>query len=329
MNLSTYPFDVAYQQPVVNVASPSCAACQSLVQIYSSNHEHDSAYLNEGTLQGEYTRTSSGGLELSVIDVTFLSDMTLASGKGKRDFRLGITCCLDGGMTWKTGGGDTFSIKKGELLVTTCPSAGVCTMSKGQYVRCVDLAVTKDVLLPAKGQDHIDDSMFFKKITMSPRIRAVVADILDGRPAQSFRSMYSRGKAQELLAVVLDKVSTLDSPVKAASLPNDWADALLRAKKVIDDDLANAPSLTQLSREVCLNEYKLKTGFKKLFGLPVHAYIIDQRLEVAHDLLQRGGITVTQAAHQVGYTELGRFAGTFRKKYGITPSKVLKAAVTL
>lgn len=311
------------QQPLINVESPDCPVCESLGQTYSSSDDHDVVYLENEQVQGEYARTTSDGLELSIIDMTFLDDMTLAGGPDRRSHRLGITCCLEGGMAWKTSGGPEVSLAKGELLVTTHPSTGVCSMSRGQRVRCVDLAVTMDIQLQGNRQAFTDLSLL-QQTAMSSRIRAVVADILDGRPGDSVRSMYCQGKARELLALVLDKISSTEEAVRNASLPNEWTQGLLRAKKVIDTDLVNAPSLPQLSRQVCLNEYKLKTGFKKLFGLPVHAYIIHQRLETARQLLQRGDITVTEAAHKVGYTELGRFAGTFRKKYGMTPSEVLK-----
>jgi hypothetical protein len=40
---------------------------------------------------------------------------------------------------------------------------------------------------------------------------------------------------------------------------------LLQAKEILDHDLLSVPSINQLSRQVCLNEFKLKKGFKQLF----------------------------------------------------------------
>lgn len=316
--------DETLQKPLVNVKNSDCPICQSWAQAYASPDMCDCVQLEHGPVTGEYARTTTNGLELSVIDMSFQTDMTLACGPDRRNFRLGITCCLDGGMMWKTKEGEEIALSKGGLLVTTCPAYGVCSMVEGQHVRCVDLAVTLDTLLSRQQVERVCLLPLVKQVGMSPRIRTVVSEILDGRPSEAVQNIYCLGKAHELLALVLENLYLMEKTIRDTKLPEEWSQCLLRAKELIDSDLANAPSLAQLSRYVCLNEYKLKTGFKKLFGLPVHAYIINQRLESAYGVLQRGDITVTEAAHQVGFTELGRFAGAFRKKFGMKPSEILK-----
>lgn len=312
------------RRPLVNVGDRDCPVCRSLGRAYASALTHDAVYMDKGPIRGEYARTLAEGLELSVIDVLLLDDMTLAAGPGRRDCRLGITCCLEGGMRWQTREGREMSLGAGHLLLGTGAATGVCRLGRGQQVRFVDLAVNLDGLPAAGLADLAGPGPQTRQTAMPPRIRAAVADILDGRPGDPLRAMYCQGKARELLALVLDHLARAGRAVNAAALPADWVQGLLRAREAIDADIANAPSLAQLARLVGLNEFKLKTGFKRLFGLPVHAYIIDQRLETARRLLQRGGITVTEAAHQVGYAELGRFAVTFRKRFGVPPSEILR-----
>lgn len=316
--------DEVLQEPLINVEDPDCPICHSLVQTYTSPDEFDCVHLEHGAVIGEYARTTTNGLELSVIDMSFQTAMTLADGPGRRNFSFGITCCLDGGMKWKTKEGEELSLSKGGLLVTTSPVYGECFMAEGQHVRCVDLAVTVETPLSKKQLECARLLPRFKHTRMSPRIRTVVSEILDRRPSESVQNIYCLGKAHELLALVLDKMSLMERTSNESKLPWDWTERLLKVKDLIDSDLENAPSLPELSRSVCLNEYKLKTGFKKLFGLPVHAYIINQRLENAYLFLQRGDVTVTEAANRVGFTELGRFAGAFRKKFGLNPSDFLK-----
>lgn len=326
----TSPPQAQPPMPLVNVGDRDCPACRSLGRAYTSALAHDGVYLDKGPLRGEYARTLAEGLELSVIDMILLDDMTLAAGPDRRNCRLGITCCLEGGMRWQTREGREISLATGHLLLGASASTGVCRLTRGQKARFVDLAVNLDGPLTAGGLADIAAlGPRLRQAAMTPRIRAVVADIVDGRPDDALRALYCRGKAHELLALVLDQVARAGRAVAATALPGDWVRSLMRAKETIDADIANAPSLAQLSRLVCLNEHKLKTGFKQLFGLPVHAYIIDQRLETARRLLQRGGITVTEAAHRVGYTELGRFAVTFRKRFGLPPSEVLRNATPL
>lgn len=51
-------------------------------------------------------------------------------------------------------------------------------------------------------------------------------------------------------------------------------------------------------------------------------YIRQQRLERAHDMLQRGEGNVSEIAYAVGFNNLSYFAKCFKKEYGVAPSKV-------
>lgn len=314
-----------FSQPLVNVDDLNCPTCHALGKAYTSSFTHDVVHLEDGPVRGEYARVSTASLELSLIDVRVVDDMTLAGGPDRRSGRLAITCCLEGGMRWKTRKGAEIALDSGEMLTGNDASSGICHLKRGQIVRCVDLAIGPNDPFSIEGEATLAElSKQTRQSAMPLRIRSVVAEILDGRPIVPVRCMYCQGKAHELLALVLEEVFRTGNAASSADLPPDWTQKLLEARRIIDADIANAPTLAQLSRHVCLNEYKLKTGFKKMFGLPVHAYVINRRLESAFHLLQKGETSVTEAAHQVGYMELGRFAGTFKKKYGLTPSEMLK-----
>jgi AraC-like DNA-binding protein len=99
-------------------------------------------------------------------------------------------------------------------------------------------------------------------------------------------------------------------------------ESLHKAGRIIDENITSPPTIGKLARLVCLNEYKLKRGFKELFGMPVHAYVIDKRLERARFLLESEKLKVAEAAQLVGYSESGRFAEKFRQKYGVNPSEI-------
>jgi len=75
----------------------------------------------------------------------------------------------------------------------------------------------------------------------------------------------------------------------------------------------------ELARLAGLNDYKLKAGFRQVFGTTVFGYLRQQRLEQARQLLQAQEISVTEAAATVGYSSQGHFAAAFRKQFGINP----------
>nr|WP_275446065.1 helix-turn-helix transcriptional regulator [Paenibacillus sp. ACRSA] len=72
-----------------------------------------------------------------------------------------------------------------------------------------------------------------------------------------------------------------------------------------------------------MNENKLKRAFKQQYGKSIHAYVIEKRMEKARELLESGEVSVSEAAHQVGYVNTSYFISRFRQMYGINPG-VLK-----
>ncbi|SDG11063.1 AraC-type DNA-binding protein [Fontibacillus panacisegetis] len=152
-----------------------------------------------------------------------------------------------------------------------------------------------------------------------PSIHRIFREMLDCNYEDNIKRIYLEGKVLELAAVYLHELMHM-SPISAGLSRTD-IESLLKAKEILDHDLVGAPGIQELSKKVCLNEFKLKKGFKQLFGLPIHAYVIDCRLEVAYKLLESGSSTVTMAAAMAGFSNPSYFAEKFRQKYGAIPSR--------
>ena len=92
--------------------------------------------------------------------------------------------------------------------------------------------------------------------------------------------LFLESKVFELLSVYLSEIlelSILASTYIAISRSD--RESIIEAKRIIDSQLALAPSCEELARKVNISTSKLSKGFSSLFGTSVHAYIIDQRLE--------------------------------------------------
>ncbi len=101
-------------------------------------------------------------------------------------------------------------------------------------------------------------------------------------------------------------------------------ECLYKAKDILLSDIQNPPSLNQLARKSALNEYKLKKGFKYLFGNTVYGFLQIKRLEVAKDLLKTGDINISEASGMVGYKSLGHFSKIFEEYFGISAKEIKK-----
>ena len=61
-------------------------------------------------------------------------------------------------------------------------------------------------------------------------------------------------------------------------------------------------------------------AFRHSFGVPIHEYLIRRRIEVALKRLESPAASVTQIAHELGFSNHAHFTTVFRKRVGKTPS---------
>ncbi|WP_069478845.1 helix-turn-helix transcriptional regulator [Sulfurospirillum halorespirans] len=107
-------------------------------------------------------------------------------------------------------------------------------------------------------------------------------------------------------------------------LCQDDCKSLHKAEQILLGNLSNPPSLKALSHQCAINEFKLKQGFKELFGTTVYGLVHIKRLEKAKELLEKQEISVQEAALHVGYKSLSHFSKAFKERYGIFPSELKK-----
>ncbi|MFI5494097.1 AraC family transcriptional regulator [Actinoplanes sp. NPDC051859] len=71
----------------------------------------------------------------------------------------------------------------------------------------------------------------------------------------------------------------------------------------------------------------LQESFRQHVGVPPLTYLRRLRLEGVHAELSRADrheVSVSEVAYRWGFTHLGRFAGAYRARYGISPSQTLR-----
>lgn len=139
------------------------------------------------------------------------------------------------------------------------------------------------------------------------------------------KQMYLEAKATEMLTVCLHELELVKpDPSAAEALTRSELESLRQAKTILDSQWAEPPTLSRLARTVQLNEYKLKRGFKQLFGMPVYAYVLDRRMNAAQYLLETAQMRVGEVAERVGYSSGQHFTRAFVKRFGCSPSDYAK-----
>ena len=154
---------------------------------------------------------------------------------------------------------------------------------------------------------------------MTPEIQMAVQQVLNCPYQGVVKQLYLEGKANELMALTLQQL-LMDSQ-KSNNFPvlgKSDVDRIHQAKEILLTNLNNPPSLMNLARLVGLNDYKLKLGFRQVFGTTAFGYLRECRMLEARQLLETG-LNVTEVARTVGYASESSFTNAFRKKFGVTP----------
>ncbi|MBZ4034010.1 AraC family transcriptional regulator [Flavobacterium sp. 17A] len=158
-----------------------------------------------------------------------------------------------------------------------------------------------------------------KYLPFTPAIQWVTHEIKSCTRQGALKRIYIESKIKELLIYQLEAIN-LKPPLEEKIDEEDY-NKLLEAKKILDKDYRNTPTLPELSRLISLNEFKLKKGFKACFGTTVKSYIIKLRMEHAKELFQNKKATVTEAAYKCGYKDVSHFSAAFKSFYGFSPQK--------
>lgn len=113
------------------------------------------------------------------------------------------------------------------------------------------------------------------------------------------------------------------SVVKTKYCHNDYdRGRLLFARQYLLEHLTMPPSIDELARIAGINSFKLKNGFKELFGDTIFGYLNAFRLEKAFHMVLSGEKNMTQIAFELGFSSLQHFSTAFKKAYGCSPKKI-------
>ena len=82
------------------------------------------------------------------------------------------------------------------------------------------------------------------------------------------------------------------------------------------------PSLVEMAHQYGINEFKLKYGFKQLYGTTVFRFQKAERLRKGRMLLENTSLPIKSIMGMCGYVNSSHFAKDFRGAYGISPREV-------
>ena len=272
------------------------------------------------------------GAVFSDWEMNYYSDMNV-QGINSQEY-IQMMFCLNEGVSWNIANDrQGVHISKGE----SCIYRGhgkmeyLCYLGKRDFVfKNVKIPVEYFLRILRDYFEPCETEMYEKKlldgiskVSITPYMEHIFAELKDfTQYCGGLGYLFLESKILELLSVYLSEVLELNILATGqVYVSRCERDSIIEAKRIIDTQLAYAPTCSELAGMVHLSTTKLTKGFSAMFGNSIHAYIIEQRLEKAAGLLLDSDLNITEVSVAVGYSKPSNFAAAFKKKYGIIPKQ--------
>ncbi len=171
------------------------------------------------------------------------------------------------------------------------------------------------------------EKKYYSQEGISPAIAVILSQIMNYNLHPSVKELYLRGKIYELISLYFNKTTDTDTEQCPYLVDEDNVKRIRQAKEIIIANMAEPPSLPELSKQVGLPLKKLKEGFKQIYGATVYSFLFDYKMEYARKMLESGKYNVNEVGLKVGYSTSSHFIAAFKKRYSTTPKKYLMSLV--
>ncbi|MFM7102701.1 MAG: helix-turn-helix transcriptional regulator [Verrucomicrobiota bacterium] len=163
-----------------------------------------------------------------------------------------------------------------------------------------------------------DASGVARPTVLNTRQRDLIASLRQPPVLASAQALWYQAKAVELMGEFFFQPPA-DAELFCHRQQRVALDRVESVRAILRRDLAHAPGLEAIAREVGCSPFYLSRTFSKETGQTLPQYLRRLRLEKAADLLRTGRYNVTEAALEVGYNSLSHFSQAFHQHFGCCP----------
>jgi AraC-like DNA-binding protein len=134
---------------------------------------------------------------------------------------------------------------------------------------------------------------------------------IEGRMSEADRKVFTSGSIPKALSKVINSVNLIDDRIQRVT---DFFRSHITTHEF---------NLEMLAGIACLSTIRFTHLFKDRVGIPIRPFILWCRMRVAITSVL-AGMTLTQAAHEAGFSDTAHLSRTFMDMFGVNPSAVLK-----
>lgn len=166
-----------------------------------------------------------------------------------------------------------------------------------------------------------EPAVLAENLPTNPVMRRLIDDMLYCPFTGMVKKIFVESKVMELVSLVVHQAKGVITK-ENGDFRKDDMEKLHMAREIIVQRMHEPCSLMQLARLSGLNDFKLKKGFREVFGTTVFGYLLEERMNLGRRLLIEGQRSILEISQEVGYKNATHFTAAFKRHFGYLPSDV-------
>jgi AraC-like DNA-binding protein len=269
-------------------------------------------------LPGDWARAKTGGRGVELLEAAFErhiydrhSHDTLALGITLR----GVQRFWCRGSTYDSRPGDVIVLDPGEVHDGRSGATGGYAY-RMLYIDCGAIRAIVSDATERPATDMVSVSPLVHDPSLAREINAAWI-----ARAESPSSLEAEERLQHVVGNLAIRYARPRMPGPALKV-----DALNRVREFLHAQIEEPVSARDLAQVAGLSRFQLTRQFQRAFGLPLHAYHLQIRLEEAKRRVGRGQAIAAVAA-DLGFVDQSHFHRRFRARFGVTPAEWRRTAI--
>jgi AraC-like DNA-binding protein len=237
-------------------------------------------------------------------------------------------------IAWMDGLGSTIASRAGQVQLFASPTSHSRVQLPAHVSNEAFRIIFPPAWLSALAERHPELEAIARHVTSGrpyrgscvtpaplPSLMREAAEIMHSEQYGAQRGLFLEARATSWLALAL----ALPTEDAHAPLAAREVERMHEARDLLLARLSNPPTLAELAGAIGTNDFALKRNFKRVFGQPVHSYLLSVRLAHAGRLLADTSDSLKEIAGALGYAHANHFITAFRRAYGMTPARYRSA----
>lgn len=97
-----------------------------------------------------------------------------------------------------------------------------------------------------------------------------------------------------------------------------------KMKQYLDENISELISISQLANQIYRSPDYASKLFRRTYGITPYAYLLQQKIQLACQLLHSTALSVQEISIRLGYEDAHYFSGLFHRYMGVSPSHYRK-----